>query len=436
MANATWNKMIEMMKQEVIPATGCTEPVSMAFAAATAARQLGEPVQSVEARVSANLMKNGMGVMVPGTGRPGLYIAAAVGALGGNPDKGLLVLSGISQEVVDQGAAMVDAGKVTIQIAKDVPYVLYSEATVKGASHTVKVCVANAHTHVISIEKDGVSIFRAEETGGDDGQEKIAFLQSLCIADIVDFAEQVPLEEIAFMKKAEELNNRLSKEGLTGKYGLHIAASLAKQQENGLIGKDLQTQVLIRTVSAADARMGGAPFPAMTNSGSGNQGISATQPVVAVADYVHASAEERLRAIVLSHMTAMYAHSFLPKLSAFCATITASMGAAAGMAWLMDKDHAVETISRAICSMTGEAVGMVCDGAANSCAMKVATACTSAFRAVLLALEGTRVSGNDGLVSFDVHECIRNVGCLACQGMQQTDEEVLRIMMHKNQGNY
>ncbi len=436
MANATWNKMIEMMKQEVIPATGCTEPVSMAFAAATAARQLGEPVQSVEARVSANLMKNGMGVMVPGTGRPGLYIAAAVGALGGNPDKGLLVLSGISQEVVDQGAAMVDAGKVTIQIAKDVPYVLYSEATVKGAFHTVTVCVANAHTHVISIEKDGVSIFKAEETGGDDGQEKIAFLQSLCIADIVDFAEQVPLEEIAFMKKAEELNDRLSKEGLTGKYGLHIAASLAKQQENGLIGKDLQTQVLIRTVSAADARMGGAPFPAMTNSGSGNQGISATQPVVAVADYVHASAEERLRAIVLSHMTAMYAHSFLPKLSAFCATITASMGAAAGMAWLMDKDHAVETISRAICSMTGEAVGMVCDGAANSCAMKVATACTSAFRAVLLALEGTRVSGNDGLVSFDVHECIRNVGCLACQGMQQTDEEVLRIMLHKNQENY
>lgn len=435
MANATWNKMIEIMKQDVIPATGCTEPVSMAFAAATAARYLGEPVQSIAARVSANLMKNGMGVMVPGTGCPGLYIAAAVGALGGNPDKGLQVLSGISQDVVDQGAAMVDDGRVTVQIAKEVPYVLYSEAIVKGASHTVKVCVANAHTHVISIEKDGTSVFSAEETDGDNGQEKSTFLQSLCIADIVDFAEQVPLEEIAFMKKAEELNDHLSKEGLTGKYGLHIAASLAKQQESGLIGKDLQTQVLIRTVSAADARMGGAPFPAMTNSGSGNQGISATQPVVAIADHVHASAEERLRAIVLSHMTAMYAHSFLPKLSAFCATITASMGAAAGMAWLMDKDHAVETISRAICSMTGEAVGMVCDGAANSCAMKVATACTSAFRAVLLALEGTRVGGNDGLVSFDVNECIRNVGCLACQGMQQTDDEVLQIMLHKNQEN-
>lgn len=433
MTNATWDKMIEIMKQDVVPATGCTEPVSMAFAAATAARRLGEPVQSIAARVSANLMKNGMGVMVPGTGRPGLYIAAAVGALGGDPDKGLQVLSGISPDIVEQGAALVDGGKVTVQIAKEVPYVLYAEATVKGAAHTVTVCVANAHTHVISIEKDGQSIFKEAETNDDHGKDKITFLQSLCIEDIVDFAEHVPLEEISFMKKAEELNDRLSKEGLTGKYGLHIAASLARQQESGLIGKDLQTQVLIRTVSAADARMGGAPFPAMTNSGSGNQGISATQPVVAIADHVHASAEERLRAIVLSHMTAIYAHSFLPKLSAFCATITASMGAAAGMAWLMDRKHAIETISRAICSMTGEAVGMVCDGAANSCAMKVATACTSAFRAVLLALEGTRVGGNDGLVAFDVNESIRNVGCLACQGMQQTDDEVLQIMLHKNQ---
>ena len=433
MTHAVWKTMIEIMKQDVIPATGCTEPVSIAFAAATAARHLGEPVQSIDARVSANLRKNGMGVMVPGTGRPGLYIAAAVGALGGNPDKGLQVLAGISQAIVDQGAAMVDTGKVTVQIAKDVPYVLYSEATVKGKAHTVTVCVADAHTHVISIEKDGQFVFKAPETSSNNGQDKIDFLQSLCIADIVDFAERVPLKDVAFMKEAEVLNDRLSKEGLTGKYGLHIAASLVKQQESGLIGNDLQTQVLIRTVSAADARMGGAPFPAMTNSGSGNQGISATQPVVVIADHVKASAEDRLRAIVLSHMTAIYAHAFLPKLSAFCATITASMGAAAGMSWLMDREHAVETISRAICSMTGEAAGMVCDGAANSCAMKVATACTSAFRSVLLALEGTRVSGHDGLVAFDVNESIRNVGCLACRGMQQTDDEILQIMLNKNQ---
>lgn len=431
---ANWDKMIDIMKTDVIPATGCTEPVSMAFAAATAARQLGEPVVAIRARVSANLMKNGMGVMVPGTGRPGLYIAAAVGALGGNPDKGLQVLSDITEDIVAEGAAMVDSGKVAVDIAREVPNVLYSEALVYGVAHQVKVCVADAHTNVISIEKDGVVVYQAEQTEARTGDDKIAFLQDLSIGEIVDFAERVPLEKIEFIKQAEELNDQLSKEGLTGKYGIHVAASLKKQQEAGLIGTDLQTQVLLRTVSAADARMGGAPFPAMTNSGSGNQGICATQPVVTVADHVHASPEDRIRALALSHMMAVYAHAFLPKLSAFCATLTAAMGAAAGMAWLFDRDHAVETISRAICSMTGEAIGMVCDGAANSCAMKVATACTSAFRAVLLALEGTRVGGNDGIVSFDAHECMRNIGHLACHGMQKTDDEILHIMLHKNQG--
>ena len=161
MTNAKWERMIEIMKTDVVPATGCTEPVSLAFAAATAARELGEPVQSIEARVSANLMKNGMGVMVPGTGRPGLYIAAAVGALGGDPEKGLQVLNGIAEDIVEAGKTMVDTGLVTVGIAREVPNVLYSEALVKGKEHTVKACIADSHTNVIRIEKDGEVIFNA-----------------------------------------------------------------------------------------------------------------------------------------------------------------------------------------------------------------------------------------------------------------------------------
>ncbi len=433
MSNPTWNRMIEILKTDVIPATGCTEPVSLAFAAATAARELGEPVVSIAARVSANLMKNGMGVMVPGTGRPGLHIAAAAGALGGDPDKGLQVLEGVPEEAVQRGAQMVDEGLVTVGIAEDVPNILYSEALVKGASHAVKVGIADAHTNIIFIEKDGQSLFRAAQAADDGGDDKAEFLQQLKLADILAFAEQVPLEQISFIGEAEKLNDALSQEGLTGRYGIHVGCSLAKQREQGLIGNDLLSQVVIRTVGASDARMGGAKLPAMTNSGSGNQGISATEPIVVVADHVQASPEDRLRALALSHMTAVYAHAFLPKLSAFCATLTACMGAAAGMAWLLDREHALETMSRAICTMTGDAVGMVCDGAANSCSMKVATACTSAFRAVALALDGTRVGGNDGLVAFDADECIHNVGTLACRGMQQTDSEILHIMLHKNQ---
>lgn len=434
MINPKWERMIEIIKTDVVPATGCTEPVSLAFAAATAARQLGEPVQSIEARVSANLMKNGMGVMVPSTGLPGLYIAAAVGALGGNPDKGLQVLNGIAETIIDAGKQMVDAGLVTVDIAREVPNVLYSEALVKGKEHAVKVCIADSHTNVIRIEKDGNVIFNAEQAEDHTLEEKNAFLNGLSVKEIIEFAEQVPLEAVKFMEQAELLNDALSKEGLTGKYGLAIGHAMQQKQDKGFIGKDLMNEVIIRTVAASDARMGGAPMPAMTNSGSGNQGISATEPVVVVADYVKASAEDRLRAMVLSHMMAVYTHSFLPKLSALCATITASMGAASGMAWLLDKDHAEQTISYAICSMTGDAVGMVCDGAANSCSMKVATSVSSAFRSVMLALDNIRVGGDDGLVAYDVDECIHNVGCLACQGMKATDDEILNIMLHKNKG--
>ena len=432
--NTNWERLIEIMKQDVVPATGCTEPVSLAFAAATAARELGEPVLSIEARVSANLMKNGMGVMVPGTGRPGLYIAAAVGALGGDPDKGLQVLDGIDDDIVSRGGKMVDDGLVTVGIAREVPNVLYSEALVKGREHSVKVCIADSHTNVVAIEKDGVSLFRAEQAEEGGLEEKNAFLNKLSVKEIIEFAEQVPLERIEFIGMAEKLNDALSKEGLTGKYGLAIGHALRQKQEKGLLGKDLMNEVVIRTVAASDARMGGAPLSAMTNSGSGNQGISATEPVVVVADYVKASAEDRLRAMALSHAMAMYAHSFLPKLSAFCATLTAAMGAASGMAWLLDRDHAEQVASRAICSMTGDAVGMVCDGAANSCSMKVVTAVSSAFRSVMLALDGIRVGGDDGLVAYDVDECVRNVGCLACRGMKVTDDEILTIMLHKNKG--
>lgn len=434
MINAKWKTMIDLLKSDVVPATGCTEPVSLAFAAATAARELGEPVESIKARVSANLMKNGMGVMVPGTGRHGLYIAAAVGALGGDPEKGLQVLNGIDQETIEAGKHLADAGCVSIDIAYEVPHVLYAEALVQGKNHAVRACIADAHTNVVSVEKDGEVLFQAEQGEDNSFEEKQAFLQTLSILEIVEFAEQVPVEDVAFMKQAGEVNDRLSKEGLTGKYGLAIGCEFQKKQAQGLLGRDLMNDVIIRTVAASDARMGGAPLPAVTNSGSGNQGISATMPVVVVADYVKAGEEERLRAMVLSHMTAIYAHAFLPKLSALCATLTASMGAAAGMAWLLDRENSVRTISHAVCTMTGDAIGMVCDGAANSCSMKVVTSVSSAFRSVMMALDGIRVGGNDGLVAHDADECIRNVGALACRGMKVTDDEILRIMLHKNQG--
>ena len=219
---------------------------------------------------------------------------------------------------------------------------------------------------------------------------------------------------------------------MTGKYGLKIGYTLQQLVEKGVLADDLSHRIQIRTVAASDARMGGAAFPAMTNSGSGNQGIAATEPVTVVADFLGVTPEKRLRALALSSMVAIYAHGYLPKLSAFCATVTASMGAAAGMAWLLADNEPLAVIERALATMSGSIVGMVCDGAANSCSMKVSASVHAAYEAVLLALNDVRVQGTDGLVAHSAEECLKNVGLLASRGMQQTDEEVLRIMLHKN----
>ena len=427
-----WNKMIEIMKQDIKPATGCTEPISLAFAAATAAKELGEPVQSVKAFVSANLMKNGMGVMVPGTGMPGLAIAAAVGALGGDADAGLQVLKSLTPDVVAQGKQMVADGKVTVGVNETTKHILYSEANVYGESHHVRAVIVDSHTNVVLIEKDGQVIFEKQASCDNGEADKIAFLQSLSIKDILEFAENIPLANIQFIKNAENLNDALSKEGLTGKYGLRIGCTMEKHIKEGLLAGDLAREIQVRTVAASDARMGGAACPAMTNSGSGNQGIAATEPVTVVADSLGVTPERRLRALALSSMVAIYAHGYLPKLSAFCATVTASMGAAAGMAWLLAEKDPLQVIEKALATMSGSIVGMVCDGAANSCSMKVSASVHAAYEAVLLALNDVRVQGTDGLVANAAEECLKNVGLLASRGMQQTDDEILKIMLQKN----
>ena len=425
-----WENIVNVLKKEIVPATGCTEPISLAFAAAQAAKILGEPVERIEGYVSANMMKNGMGVIVPGTAMAGLPIAAAVGVLGGDPAGGLQVLKYLSAETVAAGKKMVAEKKVTVAVT-EVPYVLYSEVRVYGSHHWAKVCIANTHTNIISIEKDGKLLLDNPPLNDSQEAEEKAFLQQLTAKQVYDFATQVPIESIRFMKEAAVLNDALADAGLSGGYGLHLGATMCKNKVKGLVGDDLQSQIMMITVAASDARMGGAPLPSMTNSGSGNQGIMATEPVSVVARYVQADEEALIRALTLSHLMAVYIHGQLPKLSALCAVSTAAMGAAAGVAWLFD--HNFEVVTYALSTMTGDLIGMVCDGAANSCSMKVATASGAAFRAVLLALDGVRVTGNEGLVSNQLDESIRNIGNLACNGMVETDKEILQIMLHKNQ---
>jgi len=422
-----WEEMIKAVRQEVVPAVGCTEPVSLALAAAIAVKFLGKSVEKIEARVSANMMKNGMGVIVPGTGAAGLLIAAAVGALGGDPEGKLEVLKKLTPEQVAAGKHMVAEGRVTLALA-DVENVLYSEAKVIHGEDWVKVCIADEHTKVIRIEQNGELIFEVQPQGPTINKAAYS-MEGIKAYDVFEFAMKVPLEQIAFIREAAKLNDALAEIGMRGGYGLHIGATLDKQISKGLLGDSLMMQVVMQTTAASDARMGGAPLAAMTNSGSGNQGITATVPVSVVAKQLKADEESLTRALILSHMMAIYIHSKLPKLSALCAVTTAAMGAAAGMVCLFKKDFSV--VSMAISSMVGDLSGLICDGASNSCSMKVSTAVTASCKAVLMALEGIRVTGDEGIVAKDVDDSIRNIGALASQGMIQTDHQILEIMLSK-----
>lgn len=424
-----WQQLIKLVKHEVLPALGCTEPISLALAAACAARHIDKnSIEKIDAFVSPNLMKNGMGVTVPGTGMIGLPIAAAIGAIGGDANAGLEVLKNITDNQITQAKNMLADNKITVQIAKS-NKAIYSEANIYTCSDHVKVCIEDQHTNVTLIEKNGETIFQADNTRRCESKNDI-ILKNMSVRLIYEFASQANFDDIKFILDSAKLNDALSQEGLSKAYGLSIATTLHQQTKTGLLADDLLSKVIIRTTAASDARMGGATLPAMSNSGSGNQGITATMPVVVVADYLNATPEQLARALMLSHTIAIYIHSKFPPLSALCAASTAAMGSAAGMAWLLGKGQ-YEPVDMTICNMIGDLSGIICDGASNSCAMKVSTSVSSGFKAVLMALNQTRVTGKEGIVCDSVETSINNLGAIVSNSMKVIDSQIIDIMSHK-----
>ncbi|MDR8525019.1 MULTISPECIES: L-cysteine desulfidase family protein [Shewanella] len=434
-----WPLFLEAVKRDVVPALGCTEPISVALAAAIAIDELGLDRHSeqlltevkIDVAVSANLMKNGMGVGIPGTGMVGLPIAAAIGTLAGDRHAGLEVLKNLTATDVAAAKQMLDNQQVTVGVA-DVANILYAKVTVYHQQQTVSVTIADSHTNVIAIEKNGelLAAFAAmKQSENNDNVSKDNLFVEAKLQDIYDFAIHAPIADIRFILQAKTLNDALSNEGLTGEYGLKIGATFIKNQERGLLSGGLLTEVLTRTAGASDARMDGAMMPAMSNSGSGNQGIAATMPVVVSADFLKSSEEQTIRALMLSHLTAIYIKSYQNKLSALCGATTAAMGSAAGITYLLDGE--IEQVSAAICSMIGDVSGVICDGAKTACAMKVSSSAGAAVKAALMAIDGIRVTGTEGIVADDVDQTIRNLASLANGAMTQTDVQILEIMMHK-----
>lgn len=418
--------VMRILRQEVVPALGCTEPVAVALVSAIATRDLGHVPEKIEVSVSGNLYKNGLGVMVPGTGRAGLDIAAASGALGGDAQLGLEVLRNITPEIAAIAGAMVDAGKVSVSLA-DNPKVLYAESKVTGGGHWARAVIEDDHTRVTLREKDGGTVFADGSDFAEPGNAG-ADEWPLSLAVIWDFAAEPTREALDFMLETMRMNAAAADEGLKGDYGLRVGKSLIPHPDD-ILGDDAASYAVRLTAAGSDLRMAGAMLPVMSNSGSGNQGLACTLPVLAISRRIGADEDRLAKALLVSHLVSIHIKRFIGKLSALCGAITASTGASCGLVYLLGGD--VSTMGRAIRNMSGDLAGMICDGAKFTCALKVATTTSAAIKAARLALNNQAPDSDNGIVDDDADSSILHLAKLASEGMAHTDKVILDIMMAK-----
>ncbi|MDR2621573.1 MAG: L-serine ammonia-lyase, iron-sulfur-dependent, subunit alpha [Dysgonamonadaceae bacterium] len=419
-------KIIQLIKQEVVPAIGCTEPVAVAFAVAKATEVLEEIPGKIEVCLSANVLKNAMGVGIPGTGMIGLPIAVALGALIGKSEYRLEVLKDLNPEVLAQGKQMIADKKISISLKENAPDKLYIEAIVTKGNGTAKVVVCSEHTHISYMEKNGEVLF--DEPVAAALEEKTESLD-LNLEKVYRFALDTPLEEIRFILESARLNKAAAISAFKHEYGHALGKTLVESYEKGIMGNSLLPKILACTSAACDARMAGAMIPVMTNSGSGNQGITATLPVVVYAEETGKSEEALIRALVLSHLTVIYIKQSMGRLSALCGCVVASTGSACGITYLMGGGY--REISYAVQNMIANLAGVICDGAKPSCSLKVSSSVTTALFAAMMAMDGKYVTYVEGIIDKDVDKSIQNLTRIASEGMNETDKMILEIMTHK-----
>ncbi len=428
MKKPSMEDLLNILVKEVVPALGCTEPIAVALAAAKAKETLGEEAGKVHVFVSPNLFKNGMGVGIPGTGMVGLHIAAALGTCGGDSKYGLEVLKYVTEAHIRRAKEKLEKDEIEIEIKKHsnplfVECICYN----KEMTHETKVVIQEEHSNISLIERDNKILFKKELGDLKNGNEKID--SEISVDNIIDFSKKVPIQKLSFLKKAELLNMAIAKEGLEGEYGIQIGKTMMLKTNINDYGDCLSSFVVAMTAAAADARMAGCVLPAMSNSGSGNQGINATIPICAYAEKMNVSEEKKLRALALSHLLTIHIKSYLGRLSALCGIVAASTGVAAGLTYLMggDKEKIILSMKNLIANLTG----MICDGAKPGCALKVASGVNAAYLAAKVAIEGNGANENDGIIENDIENSIRNLANIGSKAMKITDEYILNIMVCK-----
>ena len=416
-------RIIALVHQEVVPAIGCTEPISVALCTAKATEQLGCRPEYIEARLSANILKNAMGVGIPGTGMIGLPIAIALGALIGKSAYQLEVLKDLTPEALEEGKRYIAEDRIAITLKEGCCDKLYVEVVVTAGEKTSTAIIAGSHTTFVESINDS----REEQTVYSSGSDEIALNMRL----VYDFATTAPLDEISFIEETRTYNMNAAREALKGNFGHNLGKTIDRPLSKGIFGNSIFCHIISRTASACDARMGGAMIPVMSNSGSGNQGICATNPVCVYAKENENTEEELIRALMLSHLTAIYIKQSLGKLSALCGCVVASIGSSVGITYLMGGDY--ERICHSVKNMIANLTGMICDGAKPACSLKITSGVSTAVLSALLSMEGKCVTSEEGIVDECVDKSIRNLTSIGADGMGITDDMVLKIMTRKNE---
>lgn len=441
-------EIIALVREQVVPAIGCTEPVCVALAAARAAEQLPtRPPHRVQVRLSANILKNAMGVGIPGTDMVGLPIAIALGVLIGRSANGLEVLRDVTPDDVAAGKAYIAERRIDITLAQDISEKLYVDVTATDRDgHEARAIIAGQHTHFVDCEvaaalRNAGSVAPRQATdeptttddcrpqGTAEHAEPESIGRRLNLRMVYDFATTSPIDEIDFILQAAELNMTASQRSLEGNYGHCLGKALSRPMGRGIMGDNIFSHILSATSSACDARMAGAPIPVMSNSGSGNQGICATNPVAVFARENHNTRTELVRALMLSHLTAIYIKQHLGTLSALCGCVVAATGSACGITYLMGGDY--NKVAAAVKNMIANLTGMICDGAKPSCALKLTSGVSTAVLSAMLAMQGECVSSVEGIIDDCVDCSIRNLAKIGKEAMNETDRCVLDIMTHK-----
>lgn len=428
MDNTTKSQIIALINREVVSAIGCTEPVAVALAAAKATEVLGCKPEKTDVFLSANILKNAMGVGIPGTGMVGLPIAIALGSLIGKSEYGLEVLRDLSPEGLAEGKVMVESKCIHISLKENVDK-LYIEIVSSAGMDTSRVIICHEHTNIIYVEKNGniLTDLRAHGVAGDEPSEDTDLRLSFAV--VYEFAMKMPLEDIRFIMRTAELNKKAAEASMQGNYGHTVSKTVSGAYGKKYMGDSVFTRMLVMTAAACDARMDGAMIPVMSNSGSGNQGIAATLPVLSFAEDIKCSEEQLIRALMLSHLMVIYIKQSLGRLSALCGCVVAATGASCGITYLMGGSEV--QIAYAIKNMIGNITGMICDGAKPSCAMKVSSGVSTAMLSALMAMENKVVTSVEGIIDEDVDKTITNLTTIGSKGMEATDKLVLEIMTGK-----